>query len=152
MTITASANCLSSGSLLTGTICRMSKGKTFKSSELRALMARRLKAARYAYKENAAAVARELEISPQTLNAYERGRNFPDEMFLVQFCRITGCTTDWVFLGKMQSSISPEMASRIAVFDPSLVETSPATSRLEPKSAEVAVSVAAKRALALSGA
>ncbi len=96
---------------------RMARGKTEKSSDLRRLMAARLKAARLAYMENGAEMARVLGVTPQTLNSYERGRNFPDEQFLVRFCNLTGCPTDWIFRGLM----SAEMAARIGHFAPALV-------------------------------
>lgn len=100
---------------------RMARGKTEKSSDLRRLMAARLKAARLAYLENGAEMARALGITPQTLNAYERGRNFPDEHFLVRFCNLTGCPTDWILRGRMSATMSAEMAARIGHFAPDLV-------------------------------
>lgn len=100
---------------------RMARGKTEKSSDLRRLMAARLKAARLAYMENGAEMARVLGISPQTLNAYERGRNFPDEQFLVRFCNLTGCPTDWILRGRMTATMSADMAARIGHFAPALV-------------------------------
>lgn len=99
----------------------MARGKKVKSSELRALLARRLRAARMAYKENAAELARDLGVTPQTLNAYEKGRNFPDELFLVRFCDLTGCPMDWLLRGKMRAEMSAEMAVRIGYFDPGLL-------------------------------
>ncbi len=100
---------------------RMARGKTEKSSDLRRLMAARLKAARLAYMENGAEMARVLGVTPQTLNSYERGRNFPDEQFLVRFCNLTGCPTDWIFRGLMSAAMSAEMAARIGHFAPALV-------------------------------
>lgn len=108
-----STNCLHS-------LC-MSKGKQVKSSELLGLVARRLKAARMAFDENAAAVARELGVSPQVLNSYENGRNYPDEFFLVQFCNLTGCTTDWIIRGKIEVNMPAAMAARIGHFAPDLI-------------------------------
>lgn len=86
------------------------------------LMAARLKAARLAYEPNGAEAARLLDVTPQVLNAYEKGRNFPDEQFLVRFCDLTRCPVDWIFRGKMRAEMGPEMAARIAVYAPELVQ------------------------------
>ena len=100
--------------------------KTVKSSELRILMAKRLKAARMAHDKMAAPVARALGISKQAINAYENGRLFPDEGYLVRFHELTGCPTDWIFLGKITAEMPPEMAARIAVLAPELLKLAPA--------------------------
>lgn len=100
----------------------MARGKQPKSSELRAAIATRLKAARFAYNENAAQVARDLGVTPQVLNAYEKARNYPDETFLVRFCDLTGCPSDWILRGRMEAVMPPVMASRIGVHFPELVE------------------------------
>lgn len=84
-------------------------------------MAARLKAARVAYMEDGAGVASRLEVSPQKLEAYEKGSLSPDEDFLVRFCDLTGCTMDWLFRGRMSSSLPPEMGARIGHFAPALV-------------------------------
>ena len=99
----------------------MARGKKVKSSELRTLMARRLRAARMAYKENAAEMARDLGVTPQVLNAYEKGRNFPDEHFMLRFCNMTGCPMDWILRGKMRAEMTIEMAVRIGYFAPDLL-------------------------------
>lgn len=99
----------------------MSRGKQQKSTVLRMMMARRLKAARFAYEENAAAMARELGVTPQVLNSYEKGRNYPDETFLARFCDLTGCPADWIFRGKMETSMPPVMAARIGAYFPELL-------------------------------
>lgn len=96
-----------------------------KSSELRMLMARRLRAARLAYMENGAEVARLLDVTPQVLNAYEKGRNFPDEYFMLRFCDLTGCPMDWILRGRMRSEMAAEMAVRIGYFDPDLLRGLP---------------------------
>lgn len=131
-----------------------SRGKAFKSSDLRFLMAHRLKAARFAYKENASEFARDMGITPQVLNAYEKGRNFPDELFLVNFFEKTGCTADWIFRGKMESELPAAMASRIAHFFSYLLEEMPETSK-KRKAVDLvsaSASAAAKRVLAPSDA
>ena len=77
----------------------MARGKTSKSAELRHLMAERLKATRIAFNPNAAEVSRALGIHPPTLNAWELGRNFPSEPFIVRFCDIVSCPVDWIYKG-----------------------------------------------------
>lgn len=99
----------------------MAAGKQPKSSELRALISRRLKAARLAYEPNAAAVARALGISPQTMNKYEQGTIFPDELFLVKFCDLTGVPMDFIFRGRFPQEMPVVLAARIGVMDPDLV-------------------------------
>lgn len=100
----------------------MTKGKGFKSSELRDRIAARLKAARFAYEPNAAQAARDLGVTPQVLNAYEKARNYPDEAFLVRFADLTGCPIDWILRGRMEARMPPAMAARIGVYFPELVE------------------------------
>ena len=94
-------------------------------------MARRLTAAREAYDEEATAVARALGISKQTLWGYEKGRTYPDELFLVRFHALTGCPLDWIFLGKITSEMPAEMAARIARSHPDLIALGRARSARE---------------------
>lgn len=122
MTIHATAICLSPVRRRVGTLLPMAQGKKIKSSDLRMLMARRLKAARMAYKENGAEMARDLGVTPQVLNAYEKGRNFPDEYFMLRFCNLTGCPMDWILRGRMRTEMAVEMAVRIGYFDPGLLQ------------------------------
>ncbi|MFH5927420.1 helix-turn-helix domain-containing protein [Roseomonas xinghualingensis] len=104
-------------------------GKLPKSTELRELIGRRLKAAREAYDTNAARVARELEITPQTWNKYEQGDRFPDEMVVVRFCQLTQCPADWLYLGRITQEMPATMAARIAVAAPDLIQELPLASR-----------------------
>jgi hypothetical protein len=76
----------------------MAHRKEPKSSELKAFVAARLKAAGSAYISNQAALARELEIDPRQINGYYLGKNYPDEAFLVKFCAVTGCTMAVIYL------------------------------------------------------
>ena len=108
-------------------------GKLPKSSELRLLVGRRLKAAREAYDPNAARVARELGLSPQTWNKYETGARFPDELVVVRFCELTSCPTDWLYMGRITQEMPAAMAARIAVSAPDLIQEPPMAGR---KSAE----------------
>lgn len=103
----------------------MASGKKPKSSELRALIARRLKIARQAYEPNAAAVARALGITPQTMNKYEQGTTFPDELFLVKFSDLTGIPMDFIFRGRFPQEMPVVLAARIGVLDPELVPGNP---------------------------
>lgn len=103
----------------------MAAGKKPKSSELKALIARRLKAARQAFEPNAAAVARALDVTPQTLNKYEQGVTFPDELFLVRFCDLTGVPADFIFRGRFPQEMPVVLAARIGVLDPDLVPAAP---------------------------
>ena len=104
-------------------------GKPVKSSDLRDLVGRRLKAARMAYDPNQAAMARLLEIDPRQLAKYELGKLFPDEALIVKFCRITGCTADWLYLGRIGEPMPIVMAARIGVLAPDLVAPAGAVSR-----------------------
>lgn len=97
-------------------------GKQPKDSDLTKRIAERLKAARMAFDENQASVAKRLGVSPQVLSAAETGRNYPDAMMLIRFCLISECTTDWLFLGRMESSMPPKMAARIGALFPHLLE------------------------------
>lgn len=105
------------------------RGKQVKSSELRMLMARRLRAARMAFMENGAAAARLLGVTPQVLNAYEQARNFPDEHFMVRFCDLTGCTMDWILRGRLRAEMAAEMLVRISYFDAELLHGVPELSQ-----------------------
>lgn len=96
--------------------------------ELRELMARRLRAARRAYNERAAVVARQLGVTPQLLNQYERAITYPSEALLVRFSLLTGCPTDWIFLGRITQEMPPVMAARIGAMDPELLDLGPEAS------------------------
>jgi transcriptional regulator with XRE-family HTH domain len=99
----------------------MARGKKAKSSDLRIMVAQRLRAARMAYEPNAAQVARDLGVTPQVLNAYEKGRNYPDETFINRFCDLSGCPAEWIYRGKFQAIMPPAMAALIGVNFPELV-------------------------------
>lgn len=102
-------------------VANMTTGKKPKSTELRALIARRLRAARMAYNPNGAEVARALDMDPRSLTKYEKGRLYPDEAFVVAFCQLTECPADWLYLGRITREMPPDMAARIAFSDPDLV-------------------------------
>jgi transcriptional regulator with XRE-family HTH domain len=89
---------------------------------LRILMAQRLLMTRTAYKDDRAAVAAELSVNRKVLYAYEVGRNFPDETFMVRFSDRTGAPVDWIMRGRMKSRMSPDTQARIAAIDPKLFD------------------------------
>ena len=85
-------------------------------------MARRLKAARFAYVESATEAAKLLDVTPQVLNAYEKGRNYPDESFLIRFSELTGCPLEWIIRGKIRAEMPTAMAVRIGAYFPDLLQ------------------------------
>lgn len=99
----------------------MGRGNRTKPSELRVAIGHRLRAARKSYEENGAAFAREVGISPQQLNHYEKGGRFPDEAFLVRFCDLTECPADWILRGRLEARMRPHMAAYIAARHPELI-------------------------------
>lgn len=107
----------------------MAGPKKPKSVELREAIARRLRAARIAYEPNAAEVARRLEIDPRVLSKYEKGGLFPDELFVVRFCELTGCPADFLYLGRITQEMDSRLAARIGVIDPELVPPPSASAR-----------------------
>lgn len=52
---------------------------------------------------------------------YEANKLFPDEGFIVQFCELTGCTADWIYLGRMTNSMPAVLAAGIGAIEPELV-------------------------------
>ena len=106
------------------------QGKRPKNSDLKKRLAERLHAARVAYNENQSEVARALNVTSQVLSAAETGRNYPDALMLIRFCLISGCPMDWIFLGRMQSSMPPEMAARIGSLFPALLPDREAVERV----------------------
>lgn len=105
-------------------------------SDLRSGMARRLRMARVAFKNDRAEVAKLLGIKKKLLDAYEVGRNFPDERTLVVFCDIVGCPLDWIFRGLMTSRMSLEMAARIAALAPDLLDGPEGSENYAPRRAD----------------
>lgn len=87
---------------------------------LRTRVGLRLRAARVAYDADAAdvgtsALASQLEVTTKVLSAYETGRNYPDEAFLLRFSDLTGVPLDWVFRGRMTATMDAAMSCRIAL-------------------------------------
>jgi anti-repressor protein len=104
------------------------QGKTPKDAELRLNVGRRLHAARVAYDENQTNVAIAMGVTSKVLSAAENGRNYPDELMLIRFCRLTGCSLDWLYLGQLGGT-DPDLAERIRSLSPSLA-ASPQTAKL----------------------
>jgi transcriptional regulator with XRE-family HTH domain len=100
------------------------QGKKPKDKELMLRIGRRLNIARRTYNPNQTDVAIELGVTSKVLSAAERGRNYPDVQMLVQFCLLTGCTMDWLFLGRMESKIPIKMAAQIGGLAPDLLVSS----------------------------
>lgn len=89
------------------------------------MVARRLKAARFAYMENGAQFARQIGVTAQVLNAYEKARNYPDQLFILKFCEITGCPADWLICGRLKAAMPPCMAAKIGANFPDLILDEP---------------------------
>ncbi|GBQ99884.1 hypothetical protein AA23498_3582 [Acetobacter nitrogenifigens DSM 23921 = NBRC 105050] len=96
--------------------------KAPKSSELKAAIAARFKAAFEAYGMSQANMARALDIDPRQLNGYLRAKNFPDEAIIVRFCDITGCPADWIYRGLLEAKMPMETAIHIAMEYPQLID------------------------------
>lgn len=71
-----------------------------KSSELKNEVTLRFAAAASVYRPVQAELALELGIDARQLNGYYRGKNYPDEKTIVDFCNLSGCTADWIYLGR----------------------------------------------------
>lgn len=114
---------------LDGTLTSTAPSQT--AAELRAAMARRLRIARTAFsltrpdsQENLrsrSGVAAALGIGRKVMDAYEVGRNFPDEAFLVRFYELTKCPICWIMLGRMSARMPKDLCARIALVAPKLV-------------------------------
>ena len=103
----------------------MAGAKPPKSTELRRWIARRLSAARWAYDENGANVARACGVSKQVMHKYEKGGAFPDELFLVRFSKLTKVPLDWLFKGEITAEMPADLAARIGARDPDLIGRGP---------------------------
>lgn len=64
-------------------------------------MGRRIVLARAARGYHQAAFARLLELSPQSLNSYEKGTTAPSFFIIAKVWQLTGATADYLLLGKM---------------------------------------------------
>ncbi|WP_336945311.1 helix-turn-helix transcriptional regulator [Asaia sp. HN010] len=99
----------------------MAHVKAPKSTDLKDAVRERLVAAVSAYGISQADLARRLGVSSQQVNGYIKGRNYPDELFIVRFCDLTGCTLDWLYRGLMSSAMPVELAVHIALENPRLM-------------------------------
>ncbi|MDR6182083.1 helix-turn-helix domain-containing protein [Asaia bogorensis] len=100
----------------------MAHVKAPKSTDLKDAVRERLVAAVSAYGISQAELARRLGVSSQQVNGYIKGRNYPDELFIVKFCDLTGCTLDWLYRGLMSSVMPVELAVHIALENPELMQ------------------------------
>ncbi|WP_122039332.1 helix-turn-helix transcriptional regulator [Asaia bogorensis] len=100
----------------------MAHVKAPKSTELKDAVRERLVAAIGAYGISQADLARKLNVSSQQVNGYVKGKNYPDEFFIVRFCDLTGCTLDWLYRGLMSSAMPVELAVHIALENPTLMQ------------------------------
>ncbi|WP_186807686.1 helix-turn-helix domain-containing protein [Swaminathania salitolerans] len=100
----------------------MAHAKSPKSTELKDAVRERLVAAISAYGISQADLARKLNVSSQQVNGYVKGKNYPDEFFIVRFCDLTGCTLDWLYRGLMSSAMPVELAVHIALENPTLMQ------------------------------
>lgn len=100
----------------------MAHVKAPKSTALKDAVRERLVAAIGAYGISQADLARRLEVSSQQVNGYVKGRNYPDELFIVRFCDLTGCTLDWLYRGLMSSAMPVDLAVHIALENPQLMQ------------------------------
>jgi transcriptional regulator with XRE-family HTH domain len=99
-----------------------SRGKLLKNSDHLALVAARFRVARVAFNPSQVEVAKLLGITPQLLNHWEKGRNYPHLKKLADFCDMTGCTVGWIIRGIMEERIEAQLAVRVAVEAPHLVQ------------------------------
>lgn len=98
------------------------RGKQHKSTALRELLARRLKAVREWKFKVATKAANAMGITKQTLHSYETGRNYPDELALVKFADATGCSLDFLFLGRITSGMPQALSDYLLTHHSDLVE------------------------------
>lgn len=84
-------------------------------------LARRLRAARWAYEPDDRKAAHDFGTTVETLLAVESGHQPPGNDFLLRFSGTTQTPLEWLFLGKVTSSMHPVMAARIALVDPGVL-------------------------------
>ncbi len=56
----------------------------------------RIRVAMAAANINGIAVANVLGVSPQAVSKWAKGKAYPSSKHLVEFCKLTGCSLDWV--------------------------------------------------------
>jgi hypothetical protein len=89
--------------------------------DIKADVARRLKAARSIVFDSGNKCADVLEVPHNTWNHYEKGDRYPDPYHLVRFCDKTGFTTDFIYRGHFRG-IAEDVQIRLAAEFPELVD------------------------------
>ena len=74
---------------------------------------RRLRTALQALNLKQADLSREFGDSPQKINNWLRGDNYPDEWFLYRFCSRYGVSTDYLYRGVVTGVSVPALASAL---------------------------------------
>ena len=63
---------------------------------------------------NAAAFAKAVKISPQSLNNYERGFRRPELEQATKIVKLTGATLDWIYYGE-RAGLPLQLAERLGI-------------------------------------
>jgi transcriptional regulator with XRE-family HTH domain len=95
-----------------------------RSSDIKADVGRRLKAARSIVFDTSNACAKALGIHVNTWRGFESGEKYPDPAHLVRFCEATGFTTDFIYRGRFKG-IAEDVQIRLAAEYPELVDEAP---------------------------
>lgn len=95
-----------------------------RSSDIKAAVGRRLRAARSIVFDSSNACARALEMPENTWRNFEKGEKYPDPFHLVRFCDATGFTTDFIYRGRFKG-IMEDVQIRLAAEYPELVDEAP---------------------------
>lgn len=85
-------------------------------------MIRRIKAARWAYEPDDRKAAAAFGLTPERLRSIEAGAATLDNEFLLTFSQTSRTPLEWIFLGKITRAMEAEMAARIALFDPQVLD------------------------------
>lgn len=92
--------------------------------DIKAAVARRLRAARSIVYDTSNGCARALSMPSQTWRNYEEGVRYPDPYYAVQFCNATGVTMDFLYRGHFRG-IQEDVQIRLAAEFPELVDEAP---------------------------
>jgi transcriptional regulator with XRE-family HTH domain len=98
--------------------------RTARASDLKAHIARRLRAARSIRFLSSDACAKALEIPINTWRNWEIGDKYPHPTGLVKFCDATGFTVDFLYRGRFRG-IEEKVQIRLAAQYPELVDEAP---------------------------
>lgn len=89
-----------------------SKIKMRLEEEMRETFAERLRVAMAAAGVKGADVVRSLDVSPATVSKWVKGTAFPGTHHLMEFCKLTGCSVDWVMEPSRVDTVNTELPSR----------------------------------------